>query len=73
MAIGSYAWHSASSSTGEKMATLESLQVKIKKLERQAEALIAKQSISPDFAICPRLRKIWGRQVQLDPSRYTHL
>jgi DNA-binding protein H-NS len=45
MVIEPSAWHSASNSTGEiKVATLESLQSKIRKLEQQAEALIAKQS-----------------------------
>jgi DNA-binding protein H-NS len=40
-----YAWHSASITTGEiKVASLESLQAKIKMLEGQAEALIAKQA-----------------------------
>jgi DNA-binding protein H-NS len=45
MVIEAPTWHSASNSTGEiKVATLESLQAKIRKLEQQAEALIAKQS-----------------------------
>src|ERR1700751_3152663 len=45
MAIEPHAWHSASITTGAiKVATLESLQAKIKRLQQQAEALIAKQS-----------------------------
>ncbi|WP_311665032.1 MULTISPECIES: H-NS family nucleoid-associated regulatory protein [unclassified Paraburkholderia] len=45
VAIASSAWHSASNTTGEiKVATLESLQAKIKKLEQQAQALVAKKA-----------------------------
>jgi DNA-binding protein H-NS len=55
MVIEPSAWHSASNTTGEvKVATLESLQAKIKILEQQAEALIAKQS----SAVIEKIRKL---------------